>query len=60
MACRQKNTSEIPDYVIESLARAILPAIQKMFEDEKIQKDFEKWKAKKEEKHHKRSQTKAF
>lgn len=40
----QKSVPEIPDHVIESLARCILPAIQKYFESEEGQREFEKWK----------------
>ena len=34
MARRRKNTTGIPDFEIDSLARALLPAIQKLFETE--------------------------
>ncbi len=40
------NTSEIPEYVYESLARSLLPVIQKYFETEEGKKAFEKWQAK--------------
>ncbi|MFR8002438.1 MAG: hypothetical protein ACLU62_05895 [Hydrogeniiclostridium sp.] len=40
------NTSEIPEYVYESLARSLLPIIQKYFESEKGKKAFAEWKAK--------------
>ncbi len=42
---KRKNTTGIPDFEIDSIARAMIPAIQKLFESEKIQKEFEKWKA---------------
>lgn len=45
MPRKRRNTTGIPDYEIDSLARALLPAIQKLFEDEKVQKEFEAWKA---------------
>ncbi len=40
------NTSEIPKYVYESLARSLLPVIQKYFETEEGKKTFEEWQAK--------------
>lgn len=45
MPRKRKNNTGIPDYEIDSLARALLPAIQKLFEDEKTQKEFEEWQA---------------
>lgn len=33
------------DYALDSLAKAVLPAIRKLFENEETQKDFEIWKA---------------
>lgn len=45
MKRKHKNTTEIPDCEIESLARAILPAIQELFEKEETKKEFEEWKA---------------
>ena len=44
----RKPTHEIPDHVIESLARSILPSIQKYFDSEEGQREFEEWKANKE------------
>ncbi|MEG9429970.1 MAG: hypothetical protein VZQ61_03495 [Christensenellaceae bacterium] len=35
----------IPDYEIQCLARALLPAIQKLFETEKGKREFEQWRA---------------
>lgn len=43
MARRKRNTTGIPDYEINTLARAILPAIQALFETEDGQKEFEEW-----------------
>ena len=43
MTKKRKNTSGIPDYELDSIARALLPAIQKLFEDEQTQKEFEQW-----------------
>lgn len=45
MPRKKKNNTGIPDFEIDSLARALLPAIQKLFESEEGQKEFELWKA---------------
>lgn len=45
MARRKRNTTGIPDYEINALARAILPAIQALFETEEGKREFEEWKA---------------
>ena len=37
---------EIPEYVFESLARSLLPVIQKYYESEGGKKAFAEWKAK--------------
>ena len=42
------DAAEIPEYVFESLARSLLPAIQKYYESEDGKKVFAEWKAKKE------------
>ena len=42
------DAAEIPEYVFESLARSLLPVIQKYYESEGGQKAFAEWKAKKE------------
>ena len=47
MARRKKNTTGIPDYEIDSLARALLPAIQSLFETEEGKREFEEWKEQK-------------
>ncbi|MBE6529916.1 MAG: hypothetical protein E7680_04865 [Ruminococcaceae bacterium] len=39
----KQKPDEIPDFEIQSLARAILPTIQAMFEREEIRQDFEEW-----------------
>jgi len=39
----------IPRHEIEALARALLPTMQAMFEDEDIQKEFAEWQAKRAE-----------
>jgi hypothetical protein len=41
-----KLKSDIPDEVIESLARCILPSIQAYFESEEGQKEYAEWKTK--------------
>jgi len=48
MSRRKKNTTGIPDYEIDSLARALLPAIQALFETEEGKREFEEWKAEKQ------------
>ncbi len=45
MPRKRKNTTGIPDFEIDSLARALLPAIQKLFEDDKVKREFEEWQA---------------
>ena len=42
------DAAEIPEYVFESLARSLLPVIQKCYESEDGKKVFAEWKAKKE------------
>ncbi len=44
MSKKQKNNTGIPDFELETLARMLLPKIQEMFKDEKVQKEFEAWK----------------
>ena len=39
---------EIPEYVFESLARSLLPVIQKYYESEDGKRAFDEWKVKKE------------
>ena len=45
MSRKRKNNTGIPDFEIDSLARALLPAIQKLFETEEGKREFEEWKA---------------
>ncbi len=45
-AAVDNNTSKIPKYVYESLARSLLAVIQKYFEAEEDKKAFAKWQAK--------------
>ena len=40
------DAAEIPEYVLESLARSLLPVIQKYYESEDDKKAFAEWKAK--------------
>ena len=42
------DAAEIPEYVFESLARSLLPVIQKYYESADGKKAFAEWKAKKE------------
>ena len=42
------DAAGIPKYVFESLARSLLPVIQKYYESEGGKKVFAEWKAKKE------------
>ena len=42
------DAAEIPEYVFESLARSLLPVIQKYYESEGGKRAFDEWKAKKE------------
>jgi len=39
------NNTGIPDYAIEAFARCLLPDILADFENEDVQREFEKWKA---------------
>ena len=45
MSRKRKNNTGIPDFEINSLARALLPAIQKLFESEEGKREFEEWQA---------------
>jgi len=50
VAKRQKDYGTgIPRYEMEALARALLPTMQAMFEDENIQREFAEWQAKRAE-----------
>jgi hypothetical protein len=50
MANSKDNSTGIPTHDIESLARCLLPEIQKYFESEDGKREFEDWKARQEEK----------
>lgn len=45
MSRKRKNNTGIPDFEIDSLARALLPAIQKLFETGEGKQEFEEWQA---------------
>lgn len=45
---KKKNTTGVPQHEIDALARALLPAIQALFESEEGQKEFAEWKAKRD------------
>ncbi len=47
---RRKNTTGIPDFEIDSLARALLPAIQDYFATEEGQREFAAWQAERQQK----------
>ena len=50
MSRRKKNNTGIPDFEIDSLARALLPAIQAYFETEEGQREFAAWQAERQHK----------
>lgn len=45
----KNEKEEIPQYIIEGIARMLLPEIQKFYESDKGKAEFEKWKAEKDE-----------
>ena len=49
MSMRRKNNTGIPDFEINSLARALLPAIQAYFETEEGQREFALWQAERQQ-----------
>lgn len=49
MSRRKKNTTGIPDFEIDSLARALLPAIQAYFASEEGQREFAAWQAERQQ-----------
>ncbi|MDE7348083.1 MAG: hypothetical protein K2N53_00290 [Clostridia bacterium] len=49
MSRRKKNTTGIPDFEIDSLARVLLPAIQTYYETEEGQKEFAAWQAERQQ-----------
>lgn len=50
MSRRKKNNIGIPDFEIDSLARALLPAIQAYFATEEGKREFAIWQAKRQQK----------
>ncbi len=50
MLRRKKNNTGIPDFEIDSLARALLPAIQAYFETEEGQREFKAWQTERRQK----------
>lgn len=44
------NSVDIPEFVYESLARSLLPVIQKYYESEEGKQAFTEWKAKRDAK----------
>ena len=42
------QSTGIPLYEVEALARALLPEIQRFFESEEGQKEFQEWKKRRE------------
>ena len=45
MSKKRNNTTGIPDYEIDLLAKALLPTIQKLFENDDTKRQFELWQA---------------
>ena len=45
MKRKRENTTGIPDCELDAIARALLTAIQRIFEDEKTKVEFQEWKA---------------
>ena len=50
MPKKHKNTTGIPDYELDALARALLPAFQEFFSIEKNRKEYEEWLAERNKK----------
>ena len=50
MSKKLKNNTGIPDFELDCVARMLLPKIQEAFKDERVRKEFEEWKAKREKK----------
>lgn len=46
---KSTHSPDIPDHVIESIARCILPSIQAYFESEEGKWEFAEWKAEREQ-----------
>lgn len=43
MEVNEKTSQEIPDHVIESFARCLLPVILEYFDSDEGQREFEQW-----------------
>ena len=54
---KKKPESEIPQQDVESLARILLPQIQKYFESENGQREFDEWEKQQEQKSKNRAET---
>ena len=50
MTRRRKDTMGIPDYEIDSLARALLPAMRAYLASEECQREFAAWQAERQQK----------
>jgi hypothetical protein len=50
VARKRENTTGIPDFELDSMARALLPIVRKLFEKEETRQEFEIWKAEREKK----------
>ncbi len=44
----ETDTAEVPEFVYESLARSLLPVIQKYYESDEGKRAFAEWKQKKD------------
>ena len=49
MSRRKKNTTGFPDFEIDSLARALLPAIREYFDTDEGKEEFAKWQAERQQ-----------
>ncbi len=50
MSRRKNNTTGIPDFEIDSLARALLPAMRAYISSEEGQREFKAWQAERKQK----------
>lgn len=49
MSRRKKNNTGIPDFEIDSLARALLPAMRAYLNSEEGQREFKAWQAERQQ-----------
>ena len=49
MSRRKKNNTGIPDFEIDSLARALLPAMRAYLDSEEGQREFKAWQAERQQ-----------